>query len=364
MGVSKYMQEGQRFWKVDLWLTLPDGRASRFRKKKIPTKEQAEALVSKVKTEAFEGRYFDRVRVPKITVTKAWEDYEPVSKRDNDTWQSEAGRAKHLKRILGPQLVASLTVKDIDEYRTKRGKDITQRGAPPQSATLDLEVELLKRIINYAVASKILPANPIASVKLLRKSNVRKSVIDEATFSKLHAEAEDFFKPIILVAYDTGMRKSEVLDLKWSQVQLKDGTIRLSADDTKTENPRIICLTQRVIEMLKKLPRRLGCDFVFPNPETKKPWNECRKVFQRACRKAGLEGAWFHDLRRSFVTNSRRRGVPESVVMKMSGHKTRAVFDRYNIVEEEDLRAAVKKIEAGIATDLGHVLDTAGKKGD
>jgi len=82
---------------------------------------------------------------------------------------------------------------------------------------------------------------------------------------------------------------------------------------------------------------------------------------QRACIKAGLAGLWFHDLRRSFITNARRRGVPESVVMKMSGHKTRAVFDRYNIVNGEDLRAAVKKIEAGIALDLGHVWDTAGK---
>ena len=71
---------------------------------------------------------------------------------------------------------------------------------------------------------------------------------------------------------------------------------------------------------------------------------------RRACKAAKLaDGIWFHDLRRSFVTNARRRGVPESVVMRMSGHRTRAVFDRYNIVEEDDLREAVRRIEAGSA---------------
>jgi len=65
-----------------------------------------------------------------------------------------------------------------------------------------------------------------------------------------------------------------------------------------------------------------------------------------------LKDNWFHDLRRSFVTRARRMGVPESVVMRMSGHKTRAVFDRYNIVSEEDLREAVARIEAGKCENL------------
>ncbi len=72
---------------------------------------------------------------------------------------------------------------------------------------------------------------------------------------------------------------------------------------------------------------------------------------------AGLSGIWFHDLRRSFVTHARRRGVPESVVMKLSGHRTRNVFDRYNIVDETDLKAAVERIDAARQEEAGSRLD-------
>ena len=83
-------------------------------------------------------------------------------------------------------------------------------------------------------------------------------------------------------------------------------------------------------------------------------------MWRRASRAAGIaEGVWFHDARRSFCTNARRRKVPESVVMRMSGHRTRTVFDRYNIVEDEDVKDAVAQLEAGAAAELGRVLDTS-----
>jgi len=349
MGVKKYGSGSSTFWMVDEWLPLPNGSLTRFRKRKIPTKEQAVALVAKARAEAFEGRYFDRPKASKLVVEEAWKAYQPVSKRDNDTWQSEEGRAKHLNRLLGQRLAAELTVKDVDAYRTQRLGEITKRKKAPSPASLDREVELLKRILNYAVSCGSLKSNPVAAVKLLRKPNVRRSVLDDKAFGKLLDAAEPQLKPIFLVAYDTGMRLREVLDLQWHQVDLKQGVIKLSAEDTKTEEARTVFLTSRVREALKELPRFLKSAFVFTNPETETSWADVRKMFARACKAAGLTGIWFHDLRRSFVTNARRRGVPESVVMKMSGHRTRAVFDRYNIVEEDDLRDAVKRLEAGLA---------------
>jgi integrase len=244
-------------------------------------------------------------------------------------------------------------VKDVDEYRTKRLAETTRRKKAPSPASLDREVELLKRMLNYAVACGSLTSNPIAAAKLLRRPNVRRSVLDDVAFDKLRAAAEDHLKPIILVAYDTGMRLREVLGLRWSQVNLELCVVKLGAEDTKTEEPRTVFLTKRVREVLDAQPRHIKSDWVFTNPETEEAWKDIRKPFRRACEAAKLTGVWFHDLRRSFVTNARRRGVPESVVMKMSGHRTRAVFDRYNIVEEDDLRDAVKRIEAGIVKNSG-----------
>jgi integrase len=375
MGVSKYSNSVGTFWKVDVWIKFADGRMKRVQKFKIPTKEQAVALAAKWRAEAFEDRFFDRPKVAKLTIRELWEKYAPISKRDKKSWQSDIARARYITELLGSRLAASLTQADIDEYRTIRLSQAEsprhhgrRRRNPPAPASLDLELAQLKRMLNYAVECAWLPSNPIARVKRLNKENVRTVMIDEPTFTTLLEVADPELRPMILVLYDTGMRKTEMLSLRWSQVDFRRGAIELGARDTKTKKARTIWLTARVVQALKGIPRRLGVEYVFVNPETGTRWDDARKPFKRACHQLGLDHLWIHDLRRSFVTNSRRRGVPESVVMRMSGHRTRNVFDRYNIVNDEDVRNAVKLIEAGRERELGEVaaapgkdLDTAGK---
>jgi integrase len=351
-GVRRYTTSQGTFWAIDVWLTRPDGTLKRVEKRKIPTREEAVILKAKLRAEAFEGRYFDRIKVVKVTVAELWRDYEPISRRDKKSWRSDVCRAKSLLQHLGARVAMELNQKDIDEYRTIRLGEKTRRGGPPSPATLDLELAQLKRMCSYAEACGRLPKNPVEKVSKLNVPNVRQVSIKEAEFVKLAEAADPLYRPILLVAYDTGMRLGEILNLTWSQVDLTAGTLRLGAADTKTKKPRNITLTSRVVAALRVLKTGKRDEYVFVSQRTGSKWSELRRKFNKARATIGRDDLHFHDLRRSFVTNARRRGVQESVIMRMSGHRTRSVFDRYNVVDDEDVVAAVHLIEAGISSDL------------
>lgn len=108
-------------------------------------------------------------------------------------------------------------------------------------------------------------------------------------------------------------------------------------------------MTQDVCLLLTECVRdKAPSDFVFTRDG--KPVKDIRNAWAKATTAAGLEGMLLHDSRRSAIRNMIRRGIPERVAMQISGHKTRSVFDRYNIVSQNDLVEAAKKIEAGQKT--------------
>jgi hypothetical protein len=128
MGVTRYQADGQTWWRVDEWVVDRDGRQVRFRKKRIPTKEQALAIAAKVRTESFEGDFLGRRRAPRYTVAELWAAYGPAAKRDNASWETDAGRAQHLLRHLGRFPADRLPLREVDGYRDARLKETTQRG--------------------------------------------------------------------------------------------------------------------------------------------------------------------------------------------------------------------------------------------
>ena len=356
MGVYQYEKDGRTLFGIDVWLRLPNGELKRQRIRKIPTQKHAKMLLAKLEIDAFEGRYFDRQLEARVTVEDCWKAWEPITRRDNDSWQSDVDRARHLVEHIGQRRAAKLTRKDIEEYRAKRFAETTRRGGPPAPGTIDREIALLKRCISYAVECGTLVRNPIAGVPLLNEPNTRDTVLKPVMLERILKAAPPAFAPVIEFDYETGLRKTELRFLRWEQVDLTLGCIRLSAKETKTNQARIVYLTSRALEILRQAPRQLHSPYVFVNPDTGRPWSEHNKMLRRACARAGYEGIWFHDLRRSFVTNARRSGVPESVVMKLSGHRTRSVFDRYNIIDEGDLKAAVDRIDAARRSGPGAPL--------
>ena len=168
------------------------------------------------------------------------------------------------------------------------------------------------------------------------------------------------------LSYTFGWRmQSEVLALSTESGRFRDRNVAARCQEKqRTEKRRLVYLTPELqdmianqIERVKALSRKLNrvIPYLFPNPRKGKfhgePLRDFRKAWITACRKAGLAGMLRHDFRRSAVRNLVRSGVPETVAMKVTGHKTRSVFDRYNITSDADLREATRKL-------FGHNLGT------
>src|SRR5208337_5088380 len=162
-------------------------------------------------------------------------------------------------------------------------------------------------------------------------------------------------KAILATGFYTGMRKGEILSLTWDKVSLEKRVISLEATDTKDNEPRVIPISKELYPILTGIPRALHDNHVFLYKG--KPVRDIRSGLTEACEKAGIpygrfvkDGFIFHDLRHCFNTYMRKAGVPESVIMEITGHSTREMFDRYNTVDHDDRRQAVDQMSRYLAS--------------
>ncbi len=177
---------------------------------------------------------------------------------------------------------------------------------------------------------------------------MRTGFFERKDFEKLKGKLPTYLKGFATVAYRTGVRLQEIADIKWDQVDLENCIIRLEVGTTKNDDGRILPLDDElyaVIRHQRKLWMSNGCavDYVFPNWNNTGQIRQIRRSWLTACTEAGVGKRLFHDFRRTAIRDMVRAGVPEQVAMKISGHKTRSTFERYNIVNEDDIKNAMAK---------------------
>ena len=157
-----------------------------------------------------------------------------------------------------------------------------------------------------------------------------------------------FLKGIVTFGYKTGWRISEIVNLTWARVDLENGIVRLEKGETKNAEGRIIYLDEELKGIFEEQHQKQKAvkkiiPYVFTNEAGTDKIKDIRGSWDAACKKAGIGKRLFHDFRRTAVRNLTRSGTPERVAMKITGHKTRSVFDRYNITDTNDLEQAAKR---------------------
>lgn len=275
----------------------------------------------------------------------------------------ESGRIgrKSAYRIIKKCMVHPATLPLIPAPEQKKKSEFRPKRPPRNTspATVNREVACLKSMLNRAVAAGKLIINPLKGLEMLKEDNVRERTLTNQEYRSLLDACAPHVRPIVMTAYLTGMRKSEIIYLTWGEVDLREDFINLSAERTKTKEGRKIPIHPDLKAMFRDLPRGLHTDRVFLFDG--KPLDGIKTSFNAACRRAGIADFCFHDLRHCAINNLRLAGNDYFRIMAVSGHKTMSVFKRYNDVTTDELRQ-IKWKEPGANGGMDTYMNTSAEE--
>jgi integrase len=332
-----------------IWLKYRDALGVLRREASGTDKEKkARRLLKQREGAAVEGRVLVP-RADQVTVAALAEDLKADYKANGRKSADRLGFSlAHLLPVFGPRKAITLTSSDVTAYRVQR------LAAGAAAATVNRELAALKRMFSLAVKGERLQRMPY--IEMLKENNARRGFFERGQFEAVRAHLPEYAQPAATFAYLTGWRlKSEILTLQWRQVDFKAGIVTLDVGSTKNRDGRTFPMVPELRALLEAqrattdaLRKKIGAigPWVFHWTKKGRPLKGFTKSWRAACLAAGLPGRIPHDFRRTAVRNLERAGVPRSVAMKLTGHKTEAVYQRYAIVAERDLAEAVAKLAA------------------
>jgi integrase len=218
-----------------------------------------------------------------------------------------------------------------EKKRTTFGPDreaavrfLDRSSTPIRPASVNRELALLKHMYSKAIEWGKVKETPVKKVKLLKGEVKRVRFLLPDEIQRLLSNCADHLKPIVTMALHTGMRKGELLTLKWDQINFDQGIISLM--DTKNHERRDIPVNETAKGALESVERK--GEHVFCNGDGH-TFANVRRSFDTAVRKSGITDFRFHDLRHTFASNLVMEGVDIMTVKELMGHKDLTMTIRY-----------------------------------
>ena len=322
-------------------------------RKSFKKKKDAEAELGKRVSLIAEGRYLDVKKDCKTTLneltSKYTENYpHPTKKHYCDNFHEFFGK---------DTLLAKIRYVGLETYRNHLRRKLTKNGTVRKDSTVNREMSCLHHIFTKAVEWELIEQNPFIKGKslILKENNQRLRFLSEDEIPQLLDACPGYLHNIVECALNTGMRKGEILNLKWDQI--RNGFIYL--DKTKTNEPRQIPINDALEILFKSIRKGHGfkSKYVFlydgqiieaesgkarmPKDADPKPVTEIKRSFKSTLKRADIVDFRFHDLRHTFASQVLLRGGTLKDIQELLGHKTMTMTLRYAHLTQEHKRKAV-----------------------
>jgi len=293
-----------------------------------------------------------------------FEDLVKVLEENYKLKKRKRNRAGHLETFFEGMRVVDITTTKINKYINHR------RSEGVADSTINRELSALKRMFNLGARETPpkVDRSRIPYIDMLEEPAPKEGYFEDEDFRAFLAKLPGHMKDYVGFAYWTGWRVDQIRNITWAMVDIRERLITAPGRITKNKKAHTIYMNDPVLDIIKRRrsQRNLGCPFVFHR--NGQQIIDFRFAWNKACREAGIgygyresikyvekwkgqlkPGPTIHDFRRTAVRNLvTRSGVSEKIAMEITGHKTRAVFDRYHIVNKDDLKIAAEKQAAAV----------------
>ncbi|MFK5913374.1 MAG: site-specific integrase [Woeseiaceae bacterium] len=276
------------------------------------------------------------------------ENYVPFAKQHKRTWNDDVKMFEHrLNAIFGKFQLHALKRSSVQSFHTQLRED----GLSP--ATCDHYIKLLRHVLNHAVDSDVIDANPLIRIKLFNCDNKKERYLNDHELAQLlkvlHNHNNHTVSSIILFLLYTGARLNEALTATWNNIDIATKTWRISADISKSKRMRAIPLNSAALTVLASMETQGKYEHVFINTNTAKPYTCIKKAWYGIRKTAELDDLRLHDLRHNYASMMVNSGRSLYEVQHILGHSDPKVTMRYAHLTTETLHDAADAVAQKIA---------------
>jgi len=321
---------------------LPNGKRKRKSYGRVDScsRRDAEKALKIIRSEMYKGEYGIQDKKKPISLKKfITEEYLTWAVEHHDDYSRDKSCCKHFLEFFKSDNLKDINKRLFQKYISwRKSKGIKNR-------TLNRERTVINILMNKAVEWEFLDTNPLAGLKKLKEQPIKYKKFKDWEFKKLYLSADKYLKPILKLAFLTGMRRDEIRKLKWEEVDFEEKLIFVI--ETKNNDNRVIPMDDELFNLMEELRNENNSEYVILKEDglpykSRKSWDG---RYKKALEKSGIEYRTFHELRRTFISNLKvDEKEDDRTVMNLSGHKDIRMMKVYGVSDMENMRNAMDKI--------------------